>query len=366
MAITILTPLPSICFAENVPDIIISGVTSAATLSVELDDTSLVNNIVLTPNAQGEITVFAKQMVHMPAVSRPKATSYILKNLIIKVVVDDKSYSTQGAIIPGGVNKKYPIAPEWFPENFLTWQPRIVETTTNHPQWLACAVRSNSARITFRSILYAANGCSYEKEFYFNLDPFYAMYTFCQVSTDFKSLWGEFCEEKNIDPICYDVFGDGYNGGDTTTTTRQSPQRYILRPERSNDICFGFVNTLGGLDTLMMDGKMVLKPEGENTTFVNNGKEYELSNGYTSFWEVSTGNIDTARMAAQFQDFLKSTDRWVFTDSQWLKIIVDEYKVEHTPRELNAYSFKYHMAEKDEQRYYERTDLPEVELPRTF
>ena len=143
-------------------------------------------------------------------------------------------------------------------------------------------------------------------------------------------------------------------------------QRYILRTQRYNDVCFGFTNTLGGFDTLIMQGQIKLKPEGENETFTSNAIEEELTNGYTSYWEASTGYIDSARMAAQYQDFLKSTQRWIYKDSKWLKIIVDEYKAEDSPLELNAYTFKYHLAEKNERRHFERQTLPEPALPSEF
>lgn len=89
----------------------------------------------------------------------------------------------------------------------------------------------------------------------------------------------------------------------------------------------------------------------------------ELSNSYTSYWEASTGYIDSPGMAAQYQDFLKSTSHWIYQNDEWLRIIVDEYKLEHSPQELNAYTFKYHLAERNERRFFERNELPEVELP---
>lgn len=120
---------------------------------------------------------------------------------------------------------------------------------------------------------------------------------------------------------------------------------------------------MGGFDTLMMQGTSVLKSEGENETFICNEVEKELTNGYTSYWEASTGYIDTERIAAQYQDFIKSTHRWLCHRGVWRRIVVDEYKVEHTPRELNAYTFKYHFAERNEYRYVEQTELPDVKLP---
>lgn len=116
----------------------------------------------------------------------------------------------------------------------------------------------------------------------------------------------------------------------------------------------------------MMQGLIKFKPKGENETIINDALEEELTNGYTSYWEASTGYIDSARMAAQYQDFLKSTQRWIFKDGQWLKIIVDEYKAENSPLELNDYTFTFHLAEKNERRYFERQYLSKPTLPSDF
>lgn len=182
------------------------------------------------------------------------------------------------------------------------------------------------------------------------------------MKADFATLWANECSLKKLDPICYDV--EGYFTVDgKTILNKPFAQRYMLRPERYGETCFGFTNTLGGFDTLIMTGKVKLKPEGGSKPFVNREVETELSNNYTSYWEVSTGYIDTPGMAAQYQDFLKSAHRWIYQNGEWSKIVVDEYKLEHTPQELNAYTFKYHLAERNERRYFERKALPEVELP---
>lgn len=201
-------------------------------------------------------------------------------------------------------------------------------------------------------------------------------YRYVQVDTSFDTLWREFCTEKDISPLSYDVFGAktvqetaaDESTGDKLATYGNYPfaQRYRLRQPRYDDRCFGFVNSLGGFDTLMMQGPETLKPEGETKTFVNGEVEQEISNGYTSYWETSSGYIDTERQAAQIRDFLKSASRWIYRDGEWLRIIVDEHKVEHSPGKLNAFSFKYHLARRNEGRYYERTTLPEPEMPTDF
>ena len=129
---------------------------------------------------------------------------------------------------------------------------------------------------------------------------------------------------------------------------RPYAQRYILRPERYNDVCFGFENTLGAFDTLMLEGKQTYQPEGDISTFKTYTTEKELINDFTSIWEASTGRLETERSANQFQDFLKSTNRYVLMQGIWRRIIVSDYKVKHSRGESNSYTFKYHLADKNE------------------
>lgn len=271
-------------------------------------------------------------------------------------------------LMPGGVSKPFDTASEiidFFARNFLTHQPQIIETTPRQPQWLAFVRPSPYQTMELHTTLYTADGRTFTKQ----ISETPGSYTYNQIDTSFGACWQEFCEEKGLIPIAYDVFGTSQkaqiSGGVTTLIDKPNHpigQRYLLRKDRMDDQCFGFVNGMGGFDTLMMQGKTILKPEGDVETFTNSEVEKELTNNYTSYWETSTGYIDSERMAAQHQDFIKSRDRWVYRDGEWHRIIVDEYKVEHAARELNAYTFKYHLAERNEQRFYERAELPEPQI----
>lgn len=107
-----------------------------------------------------------------------------------------------------------------------------------------------------------------------------------QIRTDFEYLWKTACEAKKLTPVCYDVYGNGFESNSSLATpNRPYAQRYILRPERYNDVYFGFENTLGGFDSLMLEGKQSYQPEGDATTFKNYEEECELVNDYTSIWK---------------------------------------------------------------------------------
>ncbi|WP_304953024.1 hypothetical protein [uncultured Alistipes sp.] len=361
MAIT-ATILPKTCFSENLPDLKIKDCSDPATISIQIDEQSIISNVELLPDKTKTIIIYLRQLVRLiPPLFSPKQSD--LKSYkpcpILKITIQraGESLLQSCRLIPGGTRFDISDMTDFLDANFLTWQPQIIETTHTQPQFLTTAIQTGRA---VRTTLYTKDGRAFTRTIWSSVQ------IGChQMKADFSTLWANECSLRKLDPICYDIEGYFTVNGEVISN-KPFAQRYILRPERCGETCFGFVNSLGSIDTLMMIGKMKLKPESENKTFMNREVETELSNSYTSYWEASTGYIDSPGMAAQYQDFLKSTNRWIYQNGEWLRIVVDEYKLEHTPRELNAYTFKYHLAARNERRYFERKELPDVELPVIF
>ena len=359
----------AVSFTENASNLVFSEVESPMRISYFIDDNVIVDNVELHPDANGEVTIHVRQLVRLiPSLAGPYTTTKNLPQVAWSANKGDESMKLGSYLMPGGVSKPFDTASEiidFFARNFLTHQPQIIETTPRQPQWLAFVRPYPYQTMELHTTLYTANGRTFTKQ----ISETPGSYTYNQIDTSFGACWQEFCEEKGLIPIAYDVFGTSQkaqiSGGVTTLIDKPNHpigQRYLLRKDRMDDQCFGFVNGMGGFDTLMMQGKTILKPEGDVETFTNSEVEKELTNNYTYYWETSTGYIDSERMPTQHQDFIKSRDRWVYRDGQWHRIIVDEYKVEHAARELNAYTFKYHLAERNEQRFYERAELPEPQI----
>lgn len=375
------TGLPAYGFLEDLPDIIFSEITtSTAYVTVKFNGAALITSVKITPDAKKTITIYAKQMIrNMVTLTKPNSCALGLPQLIVQISFPGGgSLSTSGYVIPGNTNDLGIITQEWFAKNFLTWQPQIIETTRTQPQWLAFIPVPSFYQYNIKSTLYTRDGRTFTQSFFkFPSGP-----NFQQFRTDFTYLWKSHCIAHDLDPYCYDVFGCGYrlptnnldaNPGiapakvmELMAPNRPYVQRYILRPERYNDICFGFENTLGAFDTLMLEGKQTYQPEGDISTFKTYTTEKELINDFTSIWEASTGRLETERSANQFQDFLKSTNRYVLMQGIWRRIIVSDYKVKHSRGESNSYTFKYHLADKNEGRYFTREKLPEPELPTNF
>lgn len=376
------TGLPAYGFLDDLPDIIFSEITtSTAYVTVKFNGSALITSVKMTPDAKKTITVYAKQMIrNMVTLTKPNSCALGLPQLIVQISFPGGgTLSTSGYVMPGNTNDLGIITQEWFTENFLTWQPQVIETTRTQPQWLAFIPVPPFVQYEIQSTLYTKDGRTFTQTF-FNIP---SGPNFQQFRTDFTYLWKSHCIAHDLVPYCYDVFGKGYRiqlnsaltaKSDATTTkviqavalNKPFAQRYILRPDRYNDVCFGFENTLGAFDTLMLEGKQTYQPEGDISTFKTYTTEKELINDYTSIWEASTGRLETERSANQYQDFLKSTNRYVLMKGIWRRIIVSDYKVKHSRGESNSYTFKYHLADKNEGRYFNREELPEPELPTNF
>lgn len=376
------TGIPAYGFLDDLPDIVFSEITAAAAyITVKFNGSSLLTNVKMVPDARKRITIYVKQMIrNMVTLTRPNSCTLELPQLIIQLSIPGEgTLSTSGYVIPGNTNDLGIITQEWFAENFLTWQHQVIETTRTQPQWLAFIPVPPFVQYEIQSTLYTRDGRLFTQTF-FNIP---SGPNFQQFRTDFTYLWKSHCIAHNLTPYCYDVFGNGYRIALNNIAMDESnvapakipqaiaynkpfAQRYILRPDRYNDVCFGFENTLGGFDTLILEGKQTYQPEGDISTFKTYTTEKELINDYTSIWEASSGRIETERAATQFQDFLKSTNRYILMQGIWRRVVVSDYKVKHSRGESNSYTFKYHLADKNEGRFYERNELSAPELPTEY
>lgn len=368
---TLVQGLPNISFTENLPEIIITGITESVFLTVQVGENRYATDFRLSPNS-GKIIIYTRQMVRalQPVASPSEPTVRSLPLLSITIKTGVGTIKQNCYLIPGGSGLINDSLTEWLSQNFLTWQPQIMTTTPDQPQWLAFVGTTLYQSIEVWSTLYTRDGRKRTKviEIVQDLLP-----RFHQIPTDFITLWQKECLANNLTPYCYDVFGIGRRRVQTSDTqpgiilppdnNRPYPQRYVLRSPRYNDICFGFENTLGGFDTLIVEGKQSYQPEGEVSTFRSNEREIELVNDYRSQWEANTGLIESERTSNQFQDFFKSTNRWVLREGRWCRIVIVEYKVKHYRGEANGYTFKYRLADKEESRYFDRVELPTVDPP---
>lgn len=364
--------IPSACqFSENLGKMIVRNMTANVTcvyMTAILDDATICDKQMLYYDATGLITINLREIVrglleyNLPLQSGVYGFTYL--HIILTDTRTTVRYRFQ--VVAGGVKNHHIVGLDWWAKNFLTWQPQAVSMPVWQPQWLSLVkLNRNPQILRISSRLYTAEGIERTQDVLTISEE-----GISRIDVSFKHLWGHICASEELTPIAYDIYGLGLNSASDPDTAgvKNHPfvQRYVLRPDSVRDRCFLFQNSLGGFDTIIASGLSTLLPEGEIDTFVNQGQEVELNNDFTSVWQQNTGYINSSKIARQWQEFLHSSNRYLYADGGWKRIIVTEYEVKHKEGALNNYTFKYHLAEKDEGNYYDRTELSAPNLPTDF
>ena len=135
--------------------------------------------------------------------------------------------------------------------------------------------------------------------------------------------------------------------------------RFILKPTRLRGREFLFVNSLGVLDTVFSAGDVSRETDMAVSSVSVNGEEMEMDSCAVERFKVKTGCIRERRMMDQWQEFFRSTERFVFLQGDVVRrIVVDSIETQMTEHELSDASVTYHYARAFTGRYYEDTDLP--------
>ena len=363
---------PEVCqFSENLGKMIIRNKNSSLTcvyITVRLDDVTICDKLTLYYDAESLITINLRDIVHtLLECEFPRqtgVTNFTYLYITLTDTATTKTYRFQ--VIAGGVAAPRKVGLDWWARNFLTWQGQIVTMPAWQPQWLSVVKLNRDPQfLRIKSRLYTAEGIERTQDIFTASEE-----GIVRINVSFELLWRNICVSEELTPIAYDIYGLGADSisEPDTAGAKNYPfaQRYILRSGNFRDRCFLFQNSLGGFDTIIASGLSTLLPEGEVDTFINQGREAELSNDYTSIWQQNTGYISSSSIARQWQEFLHSSNRYLYADGEWKQIIVTEYEVKHKEAALNSYTFKYHLSEKDEGNYYDRAELPEPELPTDF
>ena len=231
----------------------------------------------------------------------------------------------------------------WACGNWLTWQPQIIKTTQDQPQFLSVAKFDDGLTLGVSSTLYLCGGATRE----LNLATIdYGRYN---LKTDFESLWGELCRAENLCPVAYDVYGD-YD-------LDIYRQRYLITNALLNEQYFIFQNSLGGFDTIVATGVQTLSAKGDVESFVANGHQSEINNLYATTIEQDTGFIQDEVTARQWREFMASNNRAVYRDGALVEIVVSDFEVKQKQGTLGSYTFKYHLSTPNERAFYQRKKL---------
>ena len=119
------------------------------------------------------------------------------------------------------------------------------------------------------------------------------------------------------------------------------------------------MNSLGVLDTAFATGDVSRDTESEIATARISGQEVELTNDAVEHFKVNTGGLRKRRDMDQWQDFFRSSDRWVLLQGDDpRRIVIDSIESDMTEHKLSGVSFTYHYADRFSGRHYSDTTLP--------
>lgn len=143
----------------------------------------------------------------------------------------------------------------------------------------------------------------------------------------------------------YDIFLESQVAdGNVTSTVKSETLRFIV-PDRKFSM-FEFLGSVGMLEPIYATGSRTSEVETETKTFVNDGVERELVNDSRLIHETFTGWLASADEVRFWQEFFSSAKRYAVVDGVSRRIVIDEVDSEGTEGELNAFSFKWHYADK--------------------
>ena len=120
--------------------------------------------------------------------------------------------------------------------------------------------------------------------------------------------------------------------------------RYVVH--RGKAEIFQFYGSFGVLETIYATGNRKAELTTEPTSFTNGGVECELTNDSRLIHETFTGWLQSKEEVRFWQEFFSSAKRYAVVDGVSRRIVVDEVDSEGTEGELNAFSFKWHYADK--------------------
>lgn len=188
-------------FAHNLPDLVATETTDAVQLSIAIDGAIIVEAMTLTPDKNRRITIPVRQFARtLESLARPESGTAVLPTILVDLRFANGAKATYTYhVIPGGIATRREMF-DFLQSNFLTSQPQIIQTTPEQPQWLTFVRpqpdESTVTRETLESTLYATDGRRFTKQIAETPEP----HAYVQADTSFRTLWQEFCRERNLAP----------------------------------------------------------------------------------------------------------------------------------------------------------------------
>lgn len=330
-------------WSRTAADITLSGLQASQTVqfTVYLNG-SAVATFSLVSSQSGNIVIRFGEILEAILPRRdatiPSTTSSYTNTVYIRATLNNDTLDTSTMFCFRGGSDSLQSA---FPHTtqFLTWKPQIVRT---YP-WaieVISLIKPKSTSITVTGKVYLSNNSSVTV----TLGTFSSSSTqvaICQVNISPSRIQG-FSSVSGNTVLGYDVY-----------TNNILAHRFIIKPNRVRAREFLFINSLGVLDTAFATGDMERDTDLAVSTFTASGLEKELTNEACESFKVSTGGIRERRMMDHWQDFFRSTERFVRLQGDVTRrIIVDSVEPEMTENTLSSAAFTYHYADRFTGRYH--------------
>ena len=346
MAIAITNPNSSktFVFAETAEDLTVTGLSTSSnvTITVYLNSSS-VASFELTPHPTAATAVVRfREILNaiLPHISGtvPDTTSSYTNPVYVRASQGGTNVDTTTMFcFRGGsdaLQSSFPHSTHW-----LTWKPQVTRTYPWAKESLSL-IKPKSTSITVTGKVYLSTGSNVTV----TLGTFSSVSTqvsICSVNCSLSRIQG-FSGVSGKTVLGYDVY-----------TNNILAHRFIVKPARLRQREFLYANSLGALDTVFATGDISRDTASELATARIGGQEVELSNDAVEHFKANTGGLRKRREMDQWQDFFRSTDRWVLLQGDVLRrIVIDSIESDMKEHKLSGASFTYHYADRFTGRYY--------------
>lgn len=281
--------------------------------------------------------------------SSGRSTRYS-NTVAIRATVNEDSITTSTMVcFRGGSDELSPAYP--YTTHWLTWKPQITDTWAWAKEQLSCII-GPSTPVTVSAKVYFA----YHTPVTVTIATFASQSGASIGTVDCSpSVIEGLANVSNDALVAYDVYAGNVKR-----------HRFILKPTRLRGREFLFRNSLGVWDTVYASGDVSRETEMGLSTVTINGEEVEFANAAVERFKVQTGSLRERRMMDQWQDFFRTTERYVLLqDDTPRRIVVDSIEPEMTEHTLSSATITYHYAKAFTGRYFNDTELDDYDYTAT-
>lgn len=326
MAITFLQAPPALCFAGNLPDIIVTTEDAGHDFSITIGGDLLLEEY-YTADADGKIIVPLRALLEEQLSLQVPDVNLFTQDQGAKDV--DCLMGTEEIdfrMVKGGVDRKEFTTSDFLTLNWLTWQPQVKQVKYRDPEYLGYYAQE---QVTVKVKAYFEDGTDSTADAY--VLPAGQLYT---VNVTFEHIHSLFAQQ----PIYFDVWIQ--NGDDGENTWRQ---RYVLTDQVFEfDDLFVFENTLGGIDTIRFTGqKTLLNKQQFDTGIFFDEFELEYDINPDKAYEKNTGFFRSRRQLFWSQDFFSSLQKYLVRGAELRRILTREPQFEAARYDLIAFDFQF-------------------------